>query len=32
MEGIEKGLTPEQLSLERLPERKRKAKPKKEKK
>ncbi|MBN1602681.1 MAG: 30S ribosomal protein S16 [Chitinispirillaceae bacterium] len=32
MEGAEKGLSPEQMSLERLPERKRKPKPKKEKK
>lgn len=32
MEGLEKGLTPEQLGIERKGERKRKPKPKKEKK
>ena len=32
MEGLEKGLTAEQMNLERKPERKRKPKPKKEKK
>lgn len=32
MEGAEKGLTAEQMNLERKPERKRKPKPKKEKK
>lgn len=31
MEGLEKGLTPEQLNIERKPERKRKPKPKKQK-
>ncbi|MBN1577069.1 MAG: 30S ribosomal protein S16 [Chitinispirillaceae bacterium] len=32
MEGTEKGLTPEQMNIQRKPERKRKPKPKKEKK
>jgi len=32
LEGAQKGLTPEQMNIERKPERKRKPKPKKEKK